>query len=277
MSARVAGRGARRGGIVTGMASRKLLTQNSELRPLGVRNWSIPALTGEYEGRVFKTCPNAGACAALCYARSGTYMFSNVRAAHNRNLAAVLDDPAGWAGQMIDEVRRARPRGPGRPHLPDMPRGHLDERVAERLDAGCVIVRVHDSGDYFDDWYMRLWGDIARECPGALFYAYTKEVSMYRRAMADGALPWNLLTCLSMGGKEDRLIDTSEGGDYHAEVFPTLEALEAAGYIDQEPHDMLCVVAPSTRVGIVANNIPHLVKRQGERTFGEAEHAIRPT
>lgn len=36
-------------------------------------------------------------------------------------------------------------------------------------------------------------------------------------------------------------------------------------------HDLLCVVSPSTRVGIPANNIPHVKKKIGGQTFGQVE------
>lgn len=44
-----------------------------------------------------------------------------------------------------------------------------------------------------------------------------------------------------------------------------------AGYYSQEDHDLLCVVSPSTRVGIPANNIPHVKKKMGGQTFGQVE------
>jgi Gene product 88 len=63
-----------------------LLTQgNRELRKDGIFTWSIPALSARLNnGENVVTCPNAGVCAKLCYARSGTYRFSNVRQAHVR-------------------------------------------------------------------------------------------------------------------------------------------------------------------------------------------------
>jgi len=64
-----------------------LLTQNSDLRKSGIFGWTLPAhwvtLT---DGTKFNTCPNAGACAAFCYAKNGTYLFSNVRKAHIEKL-----------------------------------------------------------------------------------------------------------------------------------------------------------------------------------------------
>jgi hypothetical protein len=55
-------------------------------------------------------------------------------------------------------------------------------------------------------------------------------------------------------------------------VFPSKEALDAAGYFDQEESDILAVTAPTTRIGIVANNIPHFNKKLGGRTFGSVQH-----
>lgn len=49
----------------------RLLTQNSEMRQIGVWNWSLPAWAGRLaDGRTFNTCPSAGICAQACYARS---------------------------------------------------------------------------------------------------------------------------------------------------------------------------------------------------------------
>lgn len=54
-------------------------------------------------------------------------------------------------------------------------------------------------------------------------------------------------------------------------MFPSLEALEAAGYMSEGPSDLLAVLLPTTRIGIVANNIPGYNKRLAGRTFSEAQ------
>lgn len=49
----------------------RLLTQNSEMKQIGVWNWSLPAWAGRLaDGRTYNTCPSAGICAQACYARS---------------------------------------------------------------------------------------------------------------------------------------------------------------------------------------------------------------
>lgn len=218
----------------------RLLTQNRELRQIGVWNWTLPAWAGRLpDGRTYNTCPSAGVCAKVCYARNGTYLFRNVKARHQANLQYVLDDLPGWERQMTAEVAHPRHRG--------------------------GWVRIHDAGDFFSDEYLTAWLDIARATPETRFYAYTKEVSRFRR-LAEPDAPDNFLWVYSMGGREDHLIDVTR--DRVAEVFPTLESMAAAGFTSQDESDLLAVLGPRL-VGIPANNIPAFNKRLAGRTFGE--------
>jgi hypothetical protein len=219
-----------------------LLRQNSELRREGIWNWSLPAWAGRMaDGRTYNTCPEAQACVPLCYARTGTYRFRNVLAAHERNLALVLDDLEGWEGQMIEELKHRRYRG--------------------------AHVRVHDSGDFFSDDYTAAWLRIMCATPGVTFYAYTKSVSRFRR-LVEPDPPANFKWVYSLGGKEDHLVDRDR--DRHADVFTDEAAMEAAGYTSQEESDLLAVYGPP-KVGIPANNIRHLRKRQGAESFGSLQ------
>lgn len=241
---------------------KRLLTQNSELRPHGIWNWTIPAfwVTLDDERRM-NCCPNAGPCARVCYARFGTYRFSNVARRHRANLQYVLDEPERWRQQMIDELAARRFRPSGAAH--ELDHDPLDEFVANWIATGGRAVRIHDAGDFFADWYLQLWVEIALSTPDVLFYAYTKEVEMLKAA----TLPTNLRIVFSTGGLQDHLIDMAR--DRHADVFPTASDLVAAGYYDQEANDLLAVVAPSHRIGIVANNIPVAVKRFAGRAMSD--------
>src|SRR2546428_13593397 len=97
--------------MMTSQKRERLLTQNRELRRINVWNWTLPALAARMEdGKTIKTCPAAGVCASFCYARHGTYRFSNVRAKHTRNLARTLDLPR-WESDMIEELGARRFRG----------------------------------------------------------------------------------------------------------------------------------------------------------------------
>ena len=226
-----------------------MLTQNSELRPLGVYNWTIPALSAVLpDGRRIKTCPAAGVCATFCYARVNTYRFPAVLAAHTRNLQRVVDDLPGWRDDMIAELGARRYRG-GK------------------------WVRIHDAGDFFSDEYLEAWLEIARSVPDVMFYCYTREVERFRR-LVEPAAPANFLWVYSLGGKEDHLIDRDR--DRHCDVFPSEEAAEEAGYVSQSADDRLCVTLRTNRVAVIANNIPHLKRRQGNHTFAELQPTKEP-
>jgi hypothetical protein len=247
-----------------------LLTQNSELRPHLIWNWSIPALTAKLaDGTRISTCPSAGICARLCYARSGTYMFSNVLAAHTRNLQMIIDDRDEWRRQMICELNEQRFTKRRAARVLPIEREEIaDDWLRSWADSGAPAIRIHDSGDFFADWYLHLWLDIARANPRLLFYAYTKEITMLRSV---SVLPDNFRWLASTGGTQDNLIDENTR---HAEVFPTDDALTAAGYVSQSASDLLCVLLSTSRIGIPANNIKHFVKKMQGRTFSEIQRSL---
>ncbi|WP_162184906.1 GP88 family protein [Allokutzneria albata] len=73
-----------------------------------------------------------------------------VLAAHQRNLALVLDDLPLWEAQMHDALAAQRFRR--------------------------AFVRMHDTGDFFSAVYLDSWQRIMRATPGTRFYCYTKEM-----------------------------------------------------------------------------------------------------
>ena len=225
---------------------KKLLTQNAELKPDGIWNWSLPAFGVTLtNGQTMNVCPSAGICASFCYARNGTYNFSNVKARHIRNLEYILEDPDGWKLQMLAEVQSPKMQG--------------------------GYVRIHDSGDFFNYEYLKLWFDIASETPGVTFYAYTKEVGLFKEHASE--CPSNFKYLFSLGGKEDHLIDLEH--DRHADVFKDPQAIVDAGYGNQSASDLLAITLPTNKVGIPANNIPRFKKKMAERTFSELESERR--
>lgn len=248
-----------------------LLRQNSELRKDGIWNWTIPAWHVRLDdGKLFKTCPNAGICAQYCYALNGTYLFSNVKEAHKANLEYVLRDPHAFEAHMIHELKMAkfRPRGERRRSL------ELVNRLMEENPTGYLLnwlmnggaaVRIHDAGDFFADWYLDLWIRVADETPDVLFYAYTKEVEMFQNT---AYFPPNFRFLFSTGGLQDHLI----GDARHADVFPEEDMTD--GYASQSESDLLAVFAHSPKVGIPANNIKHFKKKMAGRRFSEL---VKPT
>ena len=247
---------------------KRLLTQNSELKKVGVWNWTIPAHVIKLtNGERFNCCPNAGSCGRVCYAKFGTYNFSNVKARHLLNLEYVLYDGDLWEAQMIREVLHKRMMYTSRPH--DLPVDPADTWLTLWARCGGKSVRIHDAGDFYSPQYLMRWINIARKAPHVLFYAYTKEVAMVIEYQ--GIMPDNLRILFSYGGRQDNLINRDK--HRHADVFPTLQALQEAGYFDQSDNDLLAVTAPTNRIGIVANNLPVANKRFDGRTMS----ALAPT
>ena len=250
-----------------------LLRQNSELRKDGIWNWTIPAWKVRLDdGKLFKTCPNAGICAQFCYALNGTYLFSNVKASHKANLDYVLNQPDAFEADMIHELQmvKFRPKKNRRSQdkvdrlLAEGPTGWLEDWLLN----GGAAVRIHDAGDFFAQWYLDAWIRIAEATPDVLFYAYTKEVQMF----IDSAprIPENFRYLFSTGGLQDHLIQDRR----HADVFP--DDAMADGYDSQSETDLLAIFGKSERVGIPANNIKHFKKKMAGRRFSELTKP-RPT
>ncbi|WP_331727476.1 hypothetical protein OG871_40550 (plasmid) [Kitasatospora sp. NBC_00374] len=230
----------------------KLLSQNNTdvcRRPDGsekprVFTWTVPAWWVRLStGKYFNTCPEAGVCGRSCYAfgRGSSYKrFPSARTRHLLNLELVLTEPEEWERRMKAELRGRSFRG------------------------GNVWVRIHDAGDFWSDEYVLSWLAIAKSAPHVRFYCYTKAIDRFRRLVLPKCPP-NFLWCFSLGGTEDDLIDRQN--DRHADVFPTVEALEAAGYSDQSDSDLLAVLG-SPKVGIPANRYPAM---KGTASFGELQ------
>ena len=58
------------------------------------------------------------------------------------------------------------------------------------------VFRIHESGDFYDDAYMKAWIAVASELPGTLFYAYTTSLPFWINNK--GSIPKNLKLIASM-------------------------------------------------------------------------------
>lgn len=218
----------------------QLLTQNSDLKKTGIFSWTLPAHIAKLpDGTIFKTCPQAGICAGMCYAKNGTYLFPKVKEAHLAKLKMVLDNPEKWYLTMLEEL--SKPKYSGK------------------------FIRIHDSGDFFAEWYAELWLDLAKGNHNKTFYAYTKEVAMFKRLAEAGRIPDNFIVIFSYGGNQDHLINPET--DRHSDVFPDYDKMIAEGYNDIADDDKQAAINPNHKVGLFRNNIPAYIKRMGERKF----------
>jgi len=89
------------------------------------------------------------------------------------------------------------------------------------------IVRIHVSGDFFNEAYFLAWLQVAKLRPNILFYAYTKSLIYWVNYIKE--IPSNLVLNASEGGKLDAQI--LEHGLKFAKVVYTPEQAEELGLL----------------------------------------------
>ena len=73
------------------------------------------------------------------------------------------------------------------------------------IPKGCKSIRIHSSGDFFNQSYFDMWLKLAEENPGVEMWAYTKSLKYWINRLND--IPKNLILTASYGGKADDLIE----------------------------------------------------------------------
>jgi len=182
-----------------------ILAQNSKIKKSGkgdktFYDFGIPAYHGLFfdedtkEFKLVKTCPSAGACKAFCYAAKGGYvMFPNSSLKSGSVLNYLLNHPEDFKDQMVAEIKEA------------------NQKAAKKNQK--MILRWHDSGDFFNGAYTDLAFEIARATPDVRHYAYTKQVDLLRGKEK----PDNFIINYSKGGTQDKDIEPE---DKQASVVP---------------------------------------------------------
>lgn len=73
------------------------------------------------------------------------------------------------------------------------------------LPKDCKAVRIHASGDFFNQAYFDLWVEVCKQYPHVEFWAYTKSLNYWIKRLPD--IPRNLELTASKGGRLDNLIE----------------------------------------------------------------------
>jgi len=97
------------------------------------------------------------------------------------------------------------------------------------VDAGKV--RIHVSGDFFNQTYFDAWCQVAKNRPDTIFYAYTKAVVYWVKRLE--VVPSNFVLTASRGGSHDLLIDL-HGLRSATVVFSVAEAEQLGLEIDHD-------------------------------------------
>ena len=195
---------------------------NSKVGKLDAVSFGLPAFKS-LDG--FKTCPKAGTCAAICYARQGTYRFKSVVESREFNLDVARRQAYDFENLVNQDL----------------------EKIKKRL------IRIHDSGDFCSQFYLESWMEIARCNPEKLFYAYTKSLHL---DFSDA--PDNMTIVQSEGGLMDATIDKNRP---HSRIFATDYQRRQAGYGNGSKTDTLAIRG-ATRIGLVYHGGKHLTETQ---------------
>jgi hypothetical protein len=203
-----------------------IFSQNAKMKStsskndIDLYNFGIPAFQSKTG---LKTCPNAGVCASGCYARSGAYILSNVSQAYETRLELTQSDT--FVERIGIELEKLLSRA--------------------RKNNRRVVIRVHDSGDFYSPKYQLSWYYIAKAFPEVLFYAYTKQVA--QSVALSSKQPLNFTLIYSRGGKQDHLIQNT---DRHSTVFQSESELIAAGYSNASKDDLVAI-SNNPKIGLV--------------------------
>ena len=171
------------------------------------------------------TCPRAGECKRFCYAKQGQFVRRSVQESRARNLAFVL--AVHRSGDPNDSLATELVRV-------------IDAHTPKR---GMLIIRLHDSGDFFSAWYRDAWFSALCQRPNVIAYAYTKS----HAGLDWSTVPGNLRLTQSCGGKDDALMRDDKP---HARVFASHADREAAGYVDGTESDIPAILG-HMRLGLV--------------------------
>jgi hypothetical protein len=97
--------------------------------------------------------------------------------------------------------------------------------IADSLPKDAKIVRIHVSGDFYNDAYFQAWLDVACAFPNIIFYAYTKSIPILLKYRA--YLPSNFRITASLGSRYDHLI--FENNLFHSRVVKSTDEAVAWG------------------------------------------------
>lgn len=193
----------------------KLLTQNSKMKKSSINGYSI----FNFGITAVKSCPMADKCKAGCYATQGTFNFNCVKNAYEKRLQISKSD------KFV--------------HLMQKEMNKLKKRKTK------LLIRIHDSGDFYNKEYLSKWLFIIDQNPDIKFYSYTKSLHLFKNVIKR----LNFKVIASLGGKLDSMIDINK--HTHARVFESLRELQNAGYVNGTENDLLAATGKQIRLGLV--------------------------
>lgn len=152
--------------------------------------------------------------------------------------------------------------------------------IQKSLPFGVALVRLHPSGDFFNESYFLAWLNVALNNSMIIFYGYTKALPLwikYRRHC-----PGNFRLTASKGGTHDHLI-SKHRLKFAEVVFSTEEARRKGLEIDHDDshcfggeESFALLLHGSQPPGTEANSAWKALRKQGLGSYSEKTKATRP-
>lgn len=118
-------------------------------------NRKLPKTTAIFNLPHMTTCPGATEeCKKYCYAAKAERMYKNTLPYRQRNYQASKEPT--FVDEIVSELRRSR---------------------------NITAVRIHESGDFYNQEYLNKWVEVASRMPNLVFTAYTKSLHLDFSAM----------------------------------------------------------------------------------------------
>jgi hypothetical protein len=118
---------------------------------------SSPAKISLKDGRAFSlpagplfSCPGATDACTDCYAMKYRHLFSNVQAAFAKN----------WL--LIKKFEKKKDTN-----------GAV-KALLEMISDDAKVFRIHESGDFYSQWYINVWAEVVKQRKDITFWAYTR-------------------------------------------------------------------------------------------------------
>ena len=110
----------------------------------------------------------------------------------------------------------------------------------------CKSIRIHASGDFFNQEYFDLWLEIASENPHIEIWAYTKSVQYWVSRI--NQIPTNFILTASYGGRHDELIE--KYNLKNVKVYPAANLVPTDRQIDTNDD---CARKPNINFALIDN------------------------
>ncbi len=193
-------------------------------------NTGLPAIVGiiydkeKNEFYKINTCPGAGSCQLVCYARKGFYGLNDGKSMKLiQRLNLLMNDPEEYYNMIMDELE---------------PTAVMLKRQGRRAQENIqLVIRWNDAGDFFSDTYykiaQRVTADLIADGFNVKSYAYTKQGKYMDLATSDFIMNFSRGAKPSEMDKVD-MENTKQSAIVPRELFKGVFQMDRAHYIKDE-------------------------------------------